>query len=453
MSVSSTNIISSRRSESSSSFRAKKSISFIYAFSITCGVMIGSGIFITVKESFNIFETETIGVVLVFWIMGGVISLMGGLCYAELSSRIPESGGERAYFKKVFNTSLSRTFVILSVFLLKPLTIAALAITAGKYIIGMSYSNNSSPFLEKTCAALVIFINYVLNCISKKVVNVTGLIITICKIAALLMIIGCGIYGFIRNENREWEKPFNAQNFSLKGLGAGAVSLFWTYEGWNTLGFIAGDMKNPSRDFPRAIISGCITVTLLYSMTVLSYTSVLGYSFVRGSEEIGIYVAKECLKNFYLIVPIFIALSALGGANYDVYITGCLCGSAGYSGELPKLFSLVHKKQRTFLISLAAILIVSLVSLIFDFQQLLQYCAFLNWIFYFIAFCCLWKLKLTSKEVESSKIFKTPYIIIILMQIVCIFMVVMTFNLQRIGCSLIMILTLSIYFSHYIPRK
>ncbi|KAF1743537.1 hypothetical protein MXB_4321 [Myxobolus squamalis] len=110
-----------------------KSVKFVGAFCLTYGQIIGSGIFITVKPTFLVFESNSIGMVMIFWALGGLISLIGGLCYAELGTRMPESGGERAYYKR-------------------SIALAALSLTVGKYLSVLFLSQQNAT-IEKLIGA------------------------------------------------------------------------------------------------------------------------------------------------------------------------------------------------------------------------------------------------------------------------------------------------------------
>uniref|UniRef100_A0A6B2G0T7 Cystine/glutamate transporter (Trinotate prediction) n=1 Tax=Myxobolus squamalis TaxID=59785 RepID=A0A6B2G0T7_MYXSQ len=133
-------------------FIPTKNISFIYALSMTIGSIIGSGIFVTAKDSFNVSDSESIGMVTLLWVSGALASMILGLSYAELGTRISQSGGERAYYKEILDDKFARTFVIFFVFIIKTLTMAALSVSAGRYLIVMVDMNQKKrKFGENSC--------------------------------------------------------------------------------------------------------------------------------------------------------------------------------------------------------------------------------------------------------------------------------------------------------------
>lgn len=433
--------------------RSQKSISLLLALALVFGNIVGSGIFIAVKETFEVFTSPHIGMVIVFWVSIGIVAIFGGLCYAELGSRIPLSGGDRAYIKEILGDKLSRCFVIFYVFLIRTLVFAAISVTAGKYFLVMINPDSKNSIIEKLLGIIVVIFCYILNCISKTVAMKAGFILTILKISAIVIIVGGGIVYLAKGNTAEWKTPFKLEGFNLSNLFSCIVSILYSYDSFNTIGMVAGDMKNPTRDLPIALIGGMSAVIFVYVMVIVSYCAILGFTVARTSPTIAYSSAVILLGKASPIIAILICCSALGSANGTLYTVASTCASAGFSGELPKLFSLVNRRSRTPILALSVITFITICFSFFNFQEILNYSAFISWIFYFITYLSLWVVKIKTRKRVLENVFQTPYLILIPVQLTCVFMIIMTFYQEPKGCSVFGALFLFVLFVQYIPPK
>ncbi|KII68031.1 Large neutral amino acids transporter small subunit 2 [Thelohanellus kitauei] len=212
-------------------------------------------------------------------------------------------------------------------------------------------------------------------------------------------------------------------------------------------------MKNPVRDLPLAMFLGIFFVMLFYVMAAVSYSATLGYGVVRVSETVALTLAIRVLNQAYFIIPILICCSTFGATNGNFYASGSVIASAGFSGDLPLVFSMVHKTSRTPIVALFVELALSMIFISFKFQVLLNYAAFISWVIYLVSFCALLKLKLTSKNQPKLKIFRMPIIFIFPMILVCIFTVVMCFYLKPIGCGVFAAIIIVIFGFQFIPDE
>ncbi|KAF1743538.1 hypothetical protein MXB_4322, partial [Myxobolus squamalis] len=171
------------------------------------------------------------------------------------------------------------------------------------------------------------------------------------------------------------------------------------------------------------------------------------------SETVASNFAIKVLKKFSPVIPILICCSAIGAVIGNFFAASSVSASAGYSGELPKIFSLVQKKTRTPIFALFSQLIVSVAFLTIDFQKLLNYSAFITWLFYLLSLCCLLKIKFNNTKPESSNIFKVPTIIIFPMIFVCLFTICLSFYLSPMGCSVFAVFIILSVILQYIPER
>ncbi|KII65561.1 b(0,+)-type amino acid transporter 1 [Thelohanellus kitauei] len=434
--------------------RQNKAIGLVTAFCLTFTMLTGCGIFISVSPTFDVYISDSIGMVVVFWIFGGIVTLFGGLCYAELGTRIPESGGERAYYSMVLNAKVARIYVIFYTLIGRSITLAAVGVIAGSYFANVFWSTHPNyEVAVKVVAFITILICFILNVTSKEIVNKISIPVTVVKIIGLLIVIGCGIYYMSTHKLPEWKQPFNVTGFQFDKFFLCITNVVFSYDGWNTIGMVVGDMKNPVRDLPLALISAIIIVVLMNVIIVVSYAGILGFAAVRTTQTVASDVGKQLLKGAYPILPLLIFISASGTADSILYSGSSVLMSAGYNGELPRIFSLVQYKKRTAIPALIVQLAVASIFLTFKFQVLLNFFAFLSWLFYFLSITCLLKIKMLSKEEPQTKIFKIPMAAIFPIQIICVFIIFVCFYLGPVGCSVFTILIVGVYACHYIPQN
>lgn len=427
----------------------KKTIGFFGAYSIVVGCIVGSGIFMTVGDTMTA-SPKSVGLLMVYWIFGGIISLAGGMCYAELGSIITKSGGERTYLAEAFGYRWGVVFTFSYVFIVKSITFAALSITTGNYFVEMFMPNcRGTEFASQLIAFTTLAIVFLINVVSVKLATKTQIIFTLTKLFALVMIIITGIVSMAKGERKAFKKPFHYEEFHPGKLGAVMINVLWSHEGWNGPGAIVGEMINPTRDLPLAIGGGVLTVMLLYTFTICAYIDVLGYNTVSSVRTVAILFAEKMYPNFSFIIPIFICCSAFGACNGGMLGVARVSLVSGIEGELPRMFALVHRVQRTPVISLFFLFLGSCVFVPTDFNTLLNYCAFVTWMFYFIVMVSLIYFKVKRTDLVHS--FKVPIFVPVFVQLVSIFMVVMAFASNLVGCSIIFVIILAFFGMYWLP--
>ncbi|KAF0988750.1 hypothetical protein HZS_3860 [Henneguya salminicola] len=417
------------------------------------GSIIGTGVFISVNDTFNVFSSNNILIVVLLWTFGGLVSMIGSLCYAELGCRFPKTGGECVYYKESIGRKFSILFVVIYVFLVKTITLAAMALTASKYAVNSFnfIDKENSECLTKIVSLLFLIITFLMNCFNKNFVTKCLFVFSFLKFVALLTIIFLGIYTISSGKVSDWKAPYQFQGFDFIRLSFAAVSVCWSFEGWNSLGLKAGDIRNPSTNIILSSVIGVFFVSLTYVLVVVSYSAVLGFDTVRSTETVALAFAIQTMKSYYPIMSVLIFLSALGSTVSTLYTLGGVTTYAGIEGMLPSFFSLVHTKSRIPFISIFLITIVSCLFVFIKFQILLNYCSFVTWVFYFLSCTSLWVLKLRKNTSKKNTQFSINYVFIIFVQIVCLYIVCMCFYNHFLGCFLIAMVMLFVFCIQYVP--
>src|SRR5712675_1148459 len=228
------------------------------------GGIIGGGIFRTPATVAQRLGTPQL--VLLAWILGGVVALIGAFCWGELGQRRPRAGGGYVYLRETFGALSAFLYGWTLVLVIATGAIAAVAVTFADYALSlMGLPHTYSVPLAVAAIVLLAGINYV----GVRPAAITQNIFTVLKLAALAALIGAGILLSAPTT------PFRASPPPLvSGFGAALVPILFTYGGWQQTNFIAEEIIEPEQNLPRALVLGVAVVVLVYLLTNYVYLHV-----------------------------------------------------------------------------------------------------------------------------------------------------------------------------------
>ena len=420
----------------------KRSLSLKDAISIVAGSMIGSGIFIV--SSHIARDTNSAILLIITWCIAGIITLLGALCYGELSSTIPSEGGQYIYLKKIFNEKIAFIYGWTLFLVIQTGTLAAVNIAMAKFM-GLvfpfiSSSNilfNISNFSISTQQIFAIVAVLILTFINSKGVK-AGVIVqnifTLTKVLSILIIIFCGIFlGFDKNvvisnfslANNDIAFDFN----TFKAIFTSLVGALFASITWNNVTFISSEIKKPEKNIKIALTIGTLLVISLYFLLNMIYLTSLPLDLIKTSPE-DIVVAQLMHTIFghktLVIIAIVIVISALGCAN-GMILTG---SRVYYKMAKDRIFfrSLAYIERKTKVpknsLWLQCFWICVLI-LWGNYAQLLDYVLYSSIIFYVITIFGIFKMR--KKFPRNEKTFKVPnFIPITFIVLTSILIVVLT---------------------------
>lgn len=257
--------------------------------------VIGTGIFMTTGEVLGM--TGSALSVLVLFGVGGLIALTGSLCYAEMATMWPEDGGEYVYLKKIYGPLPSFLSGWISLIIGFSLAAAMSSITAVNYINKLSAGGLISGFwLPKLIAASIIVFFSIIHVIGVQKGSAIQNILTIVKLLVVFFFIAMGFY-FV-----DWTQagrltaiyPVDEGSSILK-WGSALIIIMYAYSGWNGTTYIAGEIRNPDRNLPRALFFGTLLITIIYmAMNLVYLMSATGQEIMtEGKYTIGALAAKN----------------------------------------------------------------------------------------------------------------------------------------------------------------
>ena len=251
------------------------------ATSMVTGNMIGSGIFLLVGYA---AEPVSSGTSLVFaWIAGGLMALMGAFCIAELSTRFPQTGGDFIYLHKVYGSFPSFLYGWMSLVIFQTGTTAVLALFSAKYILQFI------PILEflgvAGLASILLIILTIIHCLRVQIGSRFQSILTTLKVLGISLMIGIL---FFSQPQIPKETILNSSSSSNPyiGFSRALTPIFFAYTGWNCAGYIAGEISNPRKTLPMALIGGTLLTVVIYAFVNISFLKSLGLGNMQGQDMV-----------------------------------------------------------------------------------------------------------------------------------------------------------------------
>src|SRR5436190_2082781 len=390
------------------------------AISVIVGNVIGTGVFLKARVmTCNVGEPTW---VILAWIAAGLLSLAGALTYAELTAMKPEAAGPYVFLRDSYGKLSSFLFGWMQLFIARTGSQASVAvvfaIALNDYldgalkqtifktsIAGYPYEITSLQII----AVVVIAIFTTLNCLSVRLTGQIATVLTGVKIA-LILFVGLGAFLFVTGgsfahfslaaTNGTCEGVADAvrvgsmQYSFLAGFGAAMLGALWGYDGWDNLSFVAGEVKDPNRNIPIAIIGSTIIIILLYVIAQIAYFYVLDPTSIASVSKDS-SVAKVVVSKFFSGD----AASLATGAAVAVFTVGLMLSSLGTlhtsilsSSRIPYAMAKdgmmfdVFKKLSVNSVPVNAVLFqgvwAAILALSGSFDTLTDYVIFGSWIFY-----------------------------------------------------------------------
>ena len=369
------------------------------ATSVVAGTMVGTAIFVV--PSLMLRDVGTPWMVVVVWAFAGVLSLFGALGYAELGAAIPEAGGEYVYLHRAYGPLMGFLYGWTQFFVAKTASIAAIATG---FVIYLSYFFPSlndplwqgqfslaghSAMLQLTglqiSAAFLILLLSLLNILGVRRSGAVQTVFTASKLVVLALVIvlgltlGQGSFAHFRTAVQS-----NSQLSFISAFGVATVSALWAYDGWNNLSMVAGEVKNPQRNMPRALIFGSLLVIGVYLLTNIAYFHILSPAEAVGTNTIAANAARHFLGTAGgAFVAVGVMISAFATLNGSILAGSRVPYAQARDGLFPQALAGVHPRFRTPAAAiLAQAVIAGLFALTGQYQALFTKVIFAEFLFY-----------------------------------------------------------------------
>jgi APA family basic amino acid/polyamine antiporter len=433
--------------------KLKRQLGLRTATALVVGEVIAVGIFLTPAGMAKSLGSPMW--LLLVWLLMGAMAVCGALCYAELAARYPEAGGGYVYLREAYGARVAFLYGWMSFLVMDPGITAALAVGLAGYI---GYIFKLSPFALKMIAIAAI--------LSLAAVNILGVRLgawllrwlTVLKLGLLLLILVWG-FGF---QLGDWSNfiPFAAQRANaepLLGALAGAlVAAFFSFGGWWDVSKLAGEVREPARNLPRALIYGVLVVTLVYILTSMVFMYLVPVERVASGETFAAQAGEALFGRAggqvfasIVIVSVFGSLAGIIMAAPRVYY------AMARDGLFLPLAAQIHTRFGTpaRAIALQALLASVLVTL-GTFNQIVAYFIFV--VVLFIAFTVAAIFVLRRKGAAEQPAFRAygyPVTPIIFLALVTLLLVMLLGNNLKQALLGVVVVALGIPIYHLMFRR
>jgi basic amino acid/polyamine antiporter, APA family len=387
---------------------------------IVVGTMIGTGIFLKPAEMAR--EGRSVSVVFAAWIVGAVLSLFGALSFAELGAAMPEAGGEYAYLNRGLGRVWGFLFGWMHSIVGRPSSASSISAGMMRFlgfflpvvatpiftvhiaIPGLAAWEKPYDFVFTWAQPLAVLWLWLMTGVNYLGVRLGGgvqVFLTVIKIMSVAIVIGVAFFlpsGGTHPADPIWPSAVNSGLFSA--FLATLAAALWAYDGWEDLNLVGSEVKDPQRNFPRALVGGVSFVAVVYLLFSAACLKVLPFEGVANSAHVASDVVERVVGHGAATwITLAMAISALGSMNSSVLSGARVPYAMARDGIFFKIADGIHPKYRT--PGRALIfqgVLASLMALTGTFEELTNLFIFAGWIFYGLAVVALFQLRKTEPE-------------------------------------------------------
>ena len=416
----------------------KRTLSLTDAVSIVAGSMIGCGIFIV---SADIARQVNSGLLLiVIWMIAGFITLCGGLSLCELAANITEEGGQYVYLKKIFSEKIAFLYGWTLFLVIQTGTIAAVCVAFAKFFgLIVPFISSSNILFNLGCihfstqqlfaVLTVIFLSY-LNSRGIKYGVVTQNIFTVTKVISMAAIVIIGLlFGFnahILQANMHMSFNFSFQTINI--MAVAIVGALFASITWNNITFIAGEVKHPQKNIPKALMYGVALVVSLYLLMNMIYLGVLPLSEIQTAPQ-DIVAARTISEIFGTIgkdiIAVIIMISAFGCANGMILTGSRVYYKMAKDRAFFRPLALINRKTKVPVNSLWAQCIwICILILWGNYSELLDFVIYASLLFYILVTAGIFvyrkKFPHANKKFRINSFFPITFLVLASYIVICL---------------------------------
>jgi APA family basic amino acid/polyamine antiporter len=357
---------------------------------LVMGGTIGSGIFI--NPYVVALRVHTPALVLGAWLLGGIVALIGGFIWAELADRMPEVGGQYAYLRDTYHPLIAFLYGWVLLLVIQTGGMAAVTVTFSRYFLELTGIGAG----EWQISLVTLLVLTGVNCLGVRAGGTVQSALMVIKIFAIALLVITGS-ALIHNRHIQWQ-PLLDQKLSpelVSAFGGAMVPVLFAYGGWQTACFVAGELKQPRRDLPRALVLGVIGVAVLYSSVNFVCVRALGVNGLAATTTPASAVMRAALgEKGAFIIALGIAISTLGFLSQSVLTAPRVYFAMAEDRVFFRRLAWVHPKTRVPVFAIAVQSVWTFVILRSGrYDQILNYVTAMDFIFFALSASCLFVLR------------------------------------------------------------
>ncbi|MBM6763237.1 APC family permease [Ligilactobacillus agilis] len=368
-----------------------RSLGLISSLSLVIGTVIGSGIFF--KQAAVLDYAHSTNLALVAWLVGGLITMASGLTIAEIGSQMPHTGGLYVYLEKIYGKFWGFLAGWMQIIVYGPTLIAALGSYLATLLVAFfDFPKTSTPLL----AVIVIALIAAFNLLSNRYGAAFQVITTVGKLLPIAAII---IFGLLFGKANAFNQVATTSgSVSFNGFGMAILATLFAYDGWVLIANMGGEIKNPQKLLPKAIVFGIGLVLIIYMLVTAGIFRVVPASLIHrlGDQAAAHFATIAFGQVGGKLLNIGIIISIAGCINGKVMTFPRIMYAMAKNDELPfsKQLAYLNKRMRTPMVAtLTVCSIAALMAVTVDADRLSELCIFTIYLFYVLAFFGLFKLR------------------------------------------------------------
>lgn len=378
----------------------KKQLTLFDAVSIILGIVIGAGIYETTPLIAQSVPNAywLIGV----WIAGGLLSLIGAACYAELTTTYPYEGGDYVFLTRAYGRRMGFLFTWAQFWLIQPANIGAIAYIFARY---------ADQILPLSMGHSGLMIYSIIAVVALTLVNISGVwsgkwtqnVFTTAKVLGLLLIIIIGLLLTVpaSDSPQAGTAPMDLE-FAM-------ILVLFTYGGWSNISYVAAEVKNPQKNILRSLLLGTTFITLIYILVNLAFIHTLGFTGVSASTS----VASDVMNVYFgeagtIIISALICITCLGNINGMIFTHARIYYALGREHRLYAWLGTWNQRLDAPVVALflqATITLTLVICLGYQddaFQRLVIFSAPLHWFFFLLVSLSLFILRTRDSHITRQ---------------------------------------------------
>jgi len=368
---------------------------------LVMGGIIGSGIFVTPAEVARYVHTPLL--IVGVWVLGGMIALAASFVYAELAARRPEVGGQYAYLRDAYGPMPAFLYGWALLLVIQSGGMAAVAITFARYFGNLV----QLPIADSVVAVAVLGLLTIINCLGVRSGSNVQNVLMLLKIAAIGALVLAGFWlapAAAAAPSAAATQPLS----TLAAIGAAMTPVMFSYGGWQTSSFVAGEMRSPQRDLGRGLLLGVLGVVLLYTAVAFVCQHALGLQELAASKTPASDVMRLALgQGGVTFIALGIAISALGFLSQGMLTAPRVYFAMAEDGVFFRSVAIVSERTRVPVVAIglqgAA---ASIIALSGTFGQILSYVVSVDFIFFGLTGAALFVFR--RRDPGQAVAFKAP---------------------------------------------
>ncbi len=434
--------------------KPKPVLSIADAVVIIVGIVVGAGIFRT--PSLVAANTDSALIFYGVWLLGGLVSFLGALCYAELSTTFPNTGGDYHFLMRAFGKRFAFLFAWARMSVIQTGSIAILAYIVGDYLTQLL---SLGAFSSAIYATSVVVLLTIINIVGVKSGTRTQRILFGLQFIGLIVLVLCGL--FIQPSESVLNEIHADPSAPSMGLGLAMVFVLLTFGGWNEAGYISAELRSGSKKMVHVLIISILIITGIYFLINAAFMQVLGQGRLAASDAPAIDLMRATVGEMgVLFIGILVAIAALTSANATIF-TGARTNYA--LGRDFSFFSLLSKWDTKTSSPINALLIQAGIAVLLiligattrnGFEAMVEFTAPVFWFFFLAIGVALFVLR--KKEPDIVRPFRVPLypVIPIVFCLVCAGLLYSSLTYTGLGALVgVAVLMLGMLFFFFIKKQ